>query len=105
MSKREEIKKFISLYLRQRFTSDEMPDDECDTEAEFIFQYLNSQDVVLKEDRELPEPRDIEPYTDEDEAVAYGHYVAGWRNGLQKAKSAGYGAFVSLIKEELDELV
>jgi len=48
MTKREEIKKFISLYLRSRFTVSEMPEDECDTEAEFILQYLHSQGVVIK---------------------------------------------------------
>ena len=55
MPTREEIKKFISLYLKQRFIVDELPGDECDTEVEFIFQYLHSQGVVRKVDRELPD--------------------------------------------------
>ncbi len=41
---REEIKKFISLYLRQRFTTNEVPEDECDKEAEFIVDYFYSQE-------------------------------------------------------------
>ncbi len=41
---REEKKKFISLYLRQRFTTNDVPEDECDTEAEFIVDYFYSQE-------------------------------------------------------------
>ena len=41
-------KKFVSLYLRQRFVTDEMPEDECDKEAEFIMRYLHSQGAELK---------------------------------------------------------
>lgn len=37
---RQEKKKFISLYLRQRFTTNEVPEDECDTEAEFILRFV-----------------------------------------------------------------
>ncbi|KKM05816.1 hypothetical protein LCGC14_1750220, partial [marine sediment metagenome] len=33
---------------RQRFTTDEMPENECDTEVEFIMNYLHSQGVVIK---------------------------------------------------------
>lgn len=36
----EENKKFISLYLRERFTTNDVPEDECDKEAEFILGYL-----------------------------------------------------------------
>ncbi|KKL88811.1 hypothetical protein LCGC14_1920910, partial [marine sediment metagenome] len=28
--KRVEMQKFMALYLRQRFTTDEMPENECD---------------------------------------------------------------------------
>ena len=34
-------KKYISLYLRERFTTTDTPEDECDKEAEFIIRYLN----------------------------------------------------------------
>lgn len=44
----EEIKRFISNYLRSRFVAgDETPEDECDSEAEFILRYLHSKGVVL----------------------------------------------------------
>ena len=52
---REKIKKFVSLYLRQRFVTDEMPEDECDKEAEFIMRYLHSQGVVIEVEKELPD--------------------------------------------------
>ena len=45
MPSREEIKKFISLYLRQRFTTNEAPEDECDTEAEFIVSYFEEAET------------------------------------------------------------
>ena len=47
MSKQEAMKKFISLYLRQRFTSEVCSEDECDSEAEFIWQYLHTQGLVI----------------------------------------------------------
>ncbi len=39
--------KFISLYLRQRFTTNETPEDECDKEARFIIEYLKSQEGTV----------------------------------------------------------
>ncbi|KKL84602.1 hypothetical protein LCGC14_1963100 [marine sediment metagenome] len=51
--KREEMQKFMALYLRQRFTTDEMPENECDTEVEFIMNYLHSQGVVIKRDYKI----------------------------------------------------
>ncbi len=46
MTERERIKKFISLYLRQRFTTDDAPEDECDAEAEFIVKYLETEGML-----------------------------------------------------------
>ena len=46
--KRAEMQKFMALYLRQRFTTVEMPENECDTEVEFIMNYLHTQGVVIK---------------------------------------------------------
>ena len=67
-----------------------------------LWEYLHSQGIALKVDRELPEPRNIESYINEDEAVAYGHYVAGWRNGLQQGKRVGYEAIEPLIQEIIE---
>ena len=48
MTKQEELLKFVSQYLRSRFTTTDVPEDECDTEAEFIFKYLDSRGAVLR---------------------------------------------------------
>ena len=104
MTKQEEMKRFVSLYLRQRFTTNEVPDDECDKEAEFIQQYLHSQGVVIKVERELPKLTQ-----DEFEEWCGSHQIRGC--GLRKAMcedycvflamndKAGYVAVESLIKD------
>ncbi len=48
MTKQEKMLRFVSLYLRQRFTTNDVPEDECDKEAEFIFQYLHGEGAVIK---------------------------------------------------------
>ena len=59
-SKQEDLLKFVSLYLRQRFTTNEVPEDECDKEAEFIFKYLDGEGVRLVVDGKLPKTRSNE---------------------------------------------
>ncbi len=49
MSKQEEIEKFISQYLRNRFTPDETPEDECDAEARFIMNYLREVESLIED--------------------------------------------------------
>ena len=43
MTKQEKLLKFISLYLKGQFVTDEAPEDECDSEAKFILTYIQSQ--------------------------------------------------------------
>ena len=70
--KRADMQKFMALYLRQRFTTDEMPENECDTEVEFIMNYLHSQGVVIKVKGELPRCMNFERYN----ALTKAGYVA-----------------------------
>lgn len=48
--KQEEIRKWISKYLTERFICDPklLPDDECLKEANAILSHLASEDVVVK---------------------------------------------------------
>jgi len=48
------MQEWLSIYLRNRFVSDEAPDDECDNEADVILAHFKEQGMVIKVDGEVP---------------------------------------------------
>ncbi len=88
-TKQEEIREGINHVLHHAIT-------DTITRQYFVGEVINElvkQGVAIKVDRELPW---LEANDDNDD-LSFAHYMAGWNNGLNRAKRAGYVAVESLL--------
>uniref|UniRef100_A0A6M3LRP6 Uncharacterized protein n=1 Tax=viral metagenome TaxID=1070528 RepID=A0A6M3LRP6_9ZZZZ len=92
MTKQDKIRECIEMILQIA----PVPLDDVGNVASTLLDYLRSQGVVIKVDRELPETPRGDPYDD---------YCNGYIQAQEDMLEAGYVATESLIEEAQDVAV